>query len=89
MEPLREEALEAKVTEASLRTILKGLEPTAEIVGHETVYYPVYEVSFSSERGERSIVLDGISGKELSFPAPCPECLSIFRSTWDLAPAGP
>ncbi len=70
MEPLREEALEAKVTEASLRIILKGLEPTAEIVGFETVYYPVYEVGFSSERGERSIVLDGISGKELSFPAP-------------------
>ncbi|NLA39638.1 MAG: DUF87 domain-containing protein [Methanomicrobiales archaeon] len=69
MEPLREEALEVKVTEASLRTILKGLEPTAEIVGLETIYYPVYEIRLASERGERSIVLDGISGKELPLPA--------------------
>ena len=68
MEPLREVPLEAKVTESSLRTILKGLEPTAEIVGLETIYYPVYEIWFASEHGERSIVLDGISGKELPLP---------------------
>lgn len=68
MEPLREEPLEAKVTEGSLRTVLKGLEPTAEIVGFETIYYPVYEIRFASEHGERSIILDGISGKELPLP---------------------
>jgi hypothetical protein len=68
MEPLREVPLEAKVMESSLRTILKGLEPTAEIVGLETIYYPVYEIWFASEHGERSIVLDGISGKELPLP---------------------
>ncbi len=69
MEPLREEPLEAKVTESSLRTIMKGLEPTAEIVGFDTIYYPVYLIRFASERGERSIVLDGCTGKELLFPA--------------------
>ncbi|KDE56127.1 ATP-binding protein [Methanoculleus sp. MH98A] len=68
MESLREKPLEAKVTESSLRTILKGLEPTAEIVGFETIYYPVYLIRFASERGERSIVLDGCTGKELLFP---------------------
>lgn len=68
MEPLRETPPAAKVTEASLRTILKGLEPTAEIVGFETFYYPVYMVRFASERGSRSIVLDGCTGKELHFP---------------------
>lgn len=68
MEPLREEPLEAKVTEGSLRTVLKGLEPTAEIVGFDTIYYPVYLVRFASERGERSILLDGCTGKEVSFP---------------------
>lgn len=68
MEPLREEPLEVKVTESSLRTILKGLEPTAEIVGFDTIYYPVYLIRFASERGERSIVLDGCTGKELLFP---------------------
>ncbi|WP_067078042.1 ATP-binding protein [Methanoculleus horonobensis] len=68
MEPLRGESLEAKATESSLRTILKGLEPTAEIVGFDTIYYPVYLIRFASERGERSIVLDGCTGKELLFP---------------------
>ena len=68
MEPLRGESLEAKVTESSLRTILKGLEPTAEIIEFETIYYPVYVIRFASERGERSIVLDGCTGKELPFP---------------------
>ena len=68
MEPLREEPLEAKVTESSLRTILKGLEPTAEIVDFKTIYYPVYVIRFASDHGERSIVLDGCTGKELSFP---------------------
>lgn len=68
MEPLREEPLEAKVTESSLRTILKGLEPTAEIVGFDTIFYPVYLIRFASDRGERSIVLDGCTGKELPFP---------------------
>ncbi|HOB17162.1 MAG TPA: hypothetical protein PKK74_00490 [Candidatus Methanoculleus thermohydrogenotrophicum] len=65
MEPLREAAPETKVTESSLRTILKGLEPTAEIVIFETIYYSIYEIRFTSEHGERLIVLDGISGKEL------------------------
>jgi len=69
MEPLRGESLEAKVTESSLRTILKGLEPTAEIVEFETIYYPVYVIRFASEHGERSIILDGCTGKELPLPA--------------------
>ncbi|WOX54835.1 MULTISPECIES: ATP-binding protein [unclassified Methanoculleus] len=68
MEPLRGPPPEAKVTESSLRTILKGIEPTAEIVGFDTIYYPVYLVRFASERGERSILLDGCTGKEVSFP---------------------
>ncbi|MDN7012003.1 DUF87 domain-containing protein [Methanoculleus sp. FWC-SCC3] len=68
MEPLQEEPLEAKVTESSLRIILKGLEPTAEIVEFDTIYYPVYLIRFASERGERSLLLDGCTGKELLFP---------------------
>jgi hypothetical protein len=70
MEPLREEPLEAEVTESSLRIILKGLEPTAEIIGFSTIYYPVYRIRFASEQGERAIVLDGCTGRELPFPDP-------------------
>ncbi|WP_292727966.1 ATP-binding protein [Methanoculleus sp.] len=68
MEPLRGEPLEAKVTEPSLRIILKGLEPTAEIVGFDTIYYPVYLIRFASDHGERSIILDGCTGRELPLP---------------------
>ncbi len=68
MEPLREEPPDAKVTEQGLRTILKGLEPTAEIVGFDTIYYPVYHIRFVSEGGERSVVIDGCTGWELPFP---------------------
>ena len=68
MEPLPEEPADVKVMEPTLRTVLKGLEPTAEIVGFDTIYYPVYVVRFASERGERSIILDGCTGKELIFP---------------------
>jgi len=70
MEPFRGTRPGAKVTEASFRTVLKGLEPTAEIVDFQTIYYPVYAIRFVSEHGERSIVLDGCTGKELYFPAP-------------------
>jgi len=68
MEPLRGTPPEAKVTEASFRTVLKGLEPTAEIVDFQTIYYPVYVIRFASDHGERSIVLDGCTGKELPLP---------------------
>ena len=59
---------EANVTKESLRTILKGLEPTAEIVGFETIHYPVYRIVLASDHAERSLLLDGRTGKELHFP---------------------
>lgn len=68
MEPLRGDPPEANVTKESLRTILKGLEPTAEIVGFETIYYPVYRIVLASDHAERSLLLDGRTGKELHFP---------------------
>ena len=68
MEPLRGRPPGAKVTEASFRTVLKGLEPTAEIVDFQTIYYPVFVIRFASDHGERSIVLDGCTGKELPLP---------------------
>jgi hypothetical protein len=46
MEPIREPPPATKVTEALLRTILKGIEPTAEIVDFQTIYYPVYLIRF-------------------------------------------
>jgi uncharacterized protein len=70
IEPLRTKPMEPLITECSLRTILKALEPTAEIVRFEPFYYPVYEIKFASEAGERTIILDGISGKEIPLSPP-------------------
>ncbi len=64
-EPLRTSSCPQKIRESDLRSLLKALEPTLEISGWRTVYYPVYEIRFSSEAGERRLYLDGISGKDL------------------------
>ncbi|RXE56933.1 ATPase [Methanoculleus taiwanensis] len=68
-EPLREPGRPVEIREADLRSILKALEPTLEITGWRTVYYPVYEIRFASADSERTLFLDGISGKELGLPA--------------------
>jgi hypothetical protein len=54
------------IDEKEIRTILKGLEPTAEIVRFEDLYYPVYEISFVSGQGERLLHIDGITGREIA-----------------------
>ncbi len=65
LEPLREAAREPAITEGALRTILKALEPTAEITRFRVFYYPIYEVRLASGAGERTLFLDGVSGKDL------------------------
>jgi Predicted ATPase len=54
---------DVRVREEDVRSILKGLEPTAEIVSWSVWYYPLYEVALSSTRGDRVLFLDGIGGK--------------------------
>jgi hypothetical protein len=54
---------ETKVSEEDIRSILKGLEPTAEVVSWNVWYYPLYEIALSSVHGDRRLYLDGIGGK--------------------------
>ncbi|MCP1662732.1 MAG: DUF87 domain-containing protein [Methanocalculus sp. MSAO_Arc1] len=54
------------VTEVALRKVLKGLEPTAEITKFQTIYYPVYEATIATDNGEKTIFIDGVTGREIT-----------------------
>ena len=51
-----------KITEHDLRIILKGLEPTAEIIKFQIFYYPLYEARLVSEKGARILTIDAVKG---------------------------
>jgi hypothetical protein len=54
---------EVKVTEEDVRSVLKGMEPTAEVVSWNVWYYPLFAVALSSPHGDRLLFVDGIGGK--------------------------
>jgi hypothetical protein len=60
--------LSTKIDGPSIRDVLKGLDPTAEITGFTTFYYPTYSIRYVSGHGERMLDLDGCSGNTLVFP---------------------
>jgi hypothetical protein len=62
--------LEARVTDAQLREVIKGIEPTAELVSFALFSYPLYELIFADGRRERRVYLDAVTGKEVSTPGP-------------------
>jgi hypothetical protein len=62
--------LEARVTGAQVREVLKGMEPTAELVSFDLFSYPLYEVVFADGHRERRVYLDAVTGKEVSTPGP-------------------
>lgn len=55
------------VEEGDVRTVFKIIEATSEIVGFETIYYPVYKVTAACGHDERVLFIDGVSGKEVVF----------------------
>ena len=55
------------IEESDVRTVLKIIETTSEIVGFETIYYPVYKVTAACGHDERVLFIDGVSGKEVVF----------------------
>jgi hypothetical protein len=62
--------LEARVTEGQVREVLKGIEPTAELVSFTLFSYPLYELVFADGGRERRVYLDAVTGKEVSTPGP-------------------
>ena len=55
------------IEESDVRTVFKIIEATSEIVGFETIYYPVYKVTAACGHDERVLFIDGVSGKEVVF----------------------
>jgi len=51
-----------KITESDLRKILKGIEPSAEIIKFQVFYYPLYEARLVSEKGARILTIDAVEG---------------------------
>jgi hypothetical protein len=62
--------LHVKVTEGQTREVLKGIEPTAEVVSFSLFSYPLYELVFSDGGRERRIYLDAVTGKEAAGARP-------------------
>lgn len=62
--------LEARVTEGQVREVLKGIEPTAEVVSFALFSYPLYELVFADGGRERRVYLDAVTGKEVSTRGP-------------------
>jgi hypothetical protein len=64
---LRGEARERELEDADVRTLLKGIEPTAEVTGIDVIHYPLFRVDLVSDGGDRSFYLDALTGREISF----------------------
>ncbi len=62
--------LDVRVTEGQIREVIKGIEPTAEVVSFSLFSYPLYELVFSDGGRERRIYLDAITGKEAAGARP-------------------
>jgi hypothetical protein len=63
-------SLDVKITEGQIREVLKGLEPTAEVISFCLFSYPLYELVFSDGGRERRIYLDAVTGKEAAGARP-------------------
>lgn len=63
--PEEGEVLEEILQKDDVRTILKAIEPTSEIVEFKPFYYPVYEICIAADHEEKTIFIDAIRGKEV------------------------
>ncbi len=63
--PAEGEVVEEIVQKDDVRTILKAIEPTSEIVEFKAFYYPVYEIRIASDHEEKTIFIDALKGKEV------------------------
>ncbi|MBN2734200.1 MAG: DUF87 domain-containing protein [Methanomicrobiaceae archaeon] len=56
-----------EVDESDIRTILKVIEPTSEIIEFITFYYPVFRITVAAGYEERTVHIDALTGKEVIF----------------------
>jgi len=63
-------SMDVRVAEGQIREVLKGLEPTAEVISFCLFSYPLYELVFSEGGREKRIYLDAVTGKEAAGARP-------------------
>jgi len=63
-EPIEGVWREPTLSREDIRRLVKGLEPTAELVGYTVIHYPLYEIGVA----DGVIHLDGITGKKVRLP---------------------
>jgi hypothetical protein len=63
-------SLGVKVAEGQIREVLKGIEPTAEVISFSLFSYPLYELVFSDGGREKRVYIDAITGKEAAGTRP-------------------
>jgi hypothetical protein len=56
-----------EIDESDIRTILKVIEPTSEIIEFITFYYPVFRIIAAAGYEERTVHIDALTGKEVIF----------------------
>ena len=67
LETGRDRVVSARIKEADLRDVVKGLWDGADVESFETFLYPVFGVELVVRRKHRQILIDGRSGRELQF----------------------
>ncbi len=63
--PVEGEVIEETVQKDDIRTILKAIEPTSEIVEFKVFYYPLYKIKIAADREDKTIYIDALRGKEV------------------------
>ena len=63
----RAKIVSAKIKEADVRDVVKGLWEGADVESFEPFLYPVFRVELVVRRKHRQVLVDGRSGRELVF----------------------
>ncbi|PIN99804.1 hypothetical protein COT72_04415 [archaeon CG10_big_fil_rev_8_21_14_0_10_43_11] len=64
-EPAKQEKTPFTLEQA--REFVKGVDANAEIVSSSVVYYPFYKVTIKAKKTERTVFVDGVSGRKIRF----------------------
>ncbi|MEA3429651.1 MAG: helicase HerA-like domain-containing protein [Nanoarchaeota archaeon] len=60
------EILNPKIDINKLNKLVRTWFGTAEIISHEIIYYPVYEIKYLSKKGSRNLTLSAVNGAPFS-----------------------
>ena len=68
LSPVKGKVRNSEIEPEKIRTILKGIENTAEVTSCAVRYYPLFEVTMVSDRGTFEHYIDAVTGRSVSIP---------------------